>query len=395
MTRIARSVAAIPPSGIRKFFDLAATMDGVISLGVGEPDFVTPWHVREAGIAALEQGYTSYTSNSGLLELRKEVSRYLLERFAVDVHPESEVLITVGASEGIDLAIRAMTNPGDEILVVEPCFVAYEAIIRMAGGIPVNIHTTSETDFTLTPQHIREKVTAKTKAIIFSFPNNPTGATMTRKQFNEIAKVIRELDLLVISDEIYAEMNYSGHPVSFASLPSMRERTLILSGFSKAFAMTGWRVGYAAGPQDLIQAMTKIHQYTMMCVSTTAQMAAVEALKNGFDEMRRMVESYHQRRNYITRALRAIGLQTHEPQGAFYAFPNIEVTGLSAADFAEKLLLEEKVAVVPGDVFGASGKGHIRCSYATSIENLRESMTRIARFVDRQQQQKSSRSNFG
>lgn len=394
MTRIAQSVTAIPPSGIRKFFDLAATMEGVISLGVGEPDFVTPWHVREAAISALERGYTSYTSNSGLPELRHAIAHYLQKRYAVDVDPADEVLITVGASEGIDLAIRAITNPGDEILVVEPCFVAYEPIIRMAGGIPIKIHTTAETDFTLTPQHIREQATAKTTAIIFSFPNNPTGAAMSRKQFNAIAKVVRELDLLALSDEIYAELNYAGHPVSFASLPAMKERTILLSGFSKAFAMTGWRVGYATGPRDIIQAMTKIHQYTMLCVSTNAQMAAIEALKNGFDEMRRMVESYQQRRNYITRSLRMIGLQTHEPAGAFYAFPNIASTGLTSAEFAEQLLKEEKVAVVPGSVFGTSGAGHIRCSYATSIEHLREAMERMGRFVARRQQ-KSSQSHSG
>ena len=259
MTRIAENVRNMPPSGIRQFFDLAQTLEGVISLGVGEPDFVTPWHVREASIAALERGYTSYTSNSGLLELRKEISRYLFERFAVDVDPEREVLVTVGASEGIDLVIRAITNPGDEILVVEPCFVSYDPIIRMAGGVPVKIRTTKETGFTLTPDHIRQNVTHKTKAIIFSYPNNPTGAVMSRKQFMDIANVVRELDLLAVSDEIYAELNYTGHPVSFASLPGMRERTVLLSGFSKAFAMTGWRIGYATGPEDVIQAMTKIH----------------------------------------------------------------------------------------------------------------------------------------
>lgn len=394
MTRIAQAVNTIPPSGIRKFFDLAHAMEDVISLGVGEPDFVTPWHIREAAIAALERGLTSYTGNSGLPELRKEISRYLMKRFAVEADPQDEVLITVGASEGIDLAIRAITNPGDEILVVEPCFVAYEPIIRMAGGVPVHIHTTNETNFTLTPEHIRKQVTARTKAIIFSFPNNPTGATMTRKQFMDIAKVVREFDLLVLSDEIYAELNYTGHPVSFASLPGMQDRTVLLSGFSKAFAMTGWRIGYATGPKDIIQAMTKIHQYTMLCVPTNAQMAAVEALRNGFDEMRRMVESYRQRRNYMTRALRMIGLECHEPQGAFYAFPSIESTGLSSSEFAEKLLVEEKVAVVPGSVFGESGAGHIRCSYATSIENLREAMARMAQFVNRYGKQ-TSQSHLG
>lgn len=383
MTRIAQSVQNIPPSGIRKFFDLAATMDDVISLGVGEPDFVTPWHIRETAISSLERGFTTYTSNSGLLELRREISRYMFERFAVDVDPEDEVLITVGASEGIDLVIRAITNPGDEILVVEPCFVAYEPIIRMAGGVPVKINTTIETGFTLSPEQIRKHATAKTKAIIFSFPNNPTGAVMSRKQFMGVAKVLRELDLLAVSDEIYAELNYTAHPISFASLPGMKERTIVLSGFSKAFAMTGWRIGYAAGPQDIIQAMTKIHQYTMLCAPISAQMAAIEALQYGFDEMQHMVESYRLRRNYVTRALHTAGLECREPAGAFYAFPNIESTGLTSSEFAEKLLLEEKVAVVPGNVFGESGEGHVRCSYATSIDHLREAMARLERFVAR------------
>ena len=391
MTRIAENVRNMPPSGIRQFFDLAQTLEGVISLGVGEPDFVTPWHVREASIAALERGYTSYTSNSGLLELRKEISRYLFERFAVDVDPEREVLVTVGASEGIDLVIRAITNPGDEILVVEPCFVSYDPIIRMAGGVPVKIRTTKETGFTLTPDHIRQNVTHKTKAIIFSYPNNPTGAVMSRKQFMDIANVVRELDLLAVSDEIYAELNYTGHPVSFASLPGMRERTVLLSGFSKAFAMTGWRIGYATGPEDVIQAMTKIHQYTMLCAPINAQMAAIEALRNGFDEMQRMIESYRQRRNFVIHALRAAGLDCHKPAGAFYAFPNIESTGMTSSEFAEKLIMEEKVAVVPGHVFGESGEGHVRCSYATSIDNLREAMARIARFVARHKKNKSQK----
>lgn len=391
MTRIAENVRNMPPSGIRQFFDLAQTLEGVISLGVGEPDFVTPWHVREASIAALERGYTSYTSNSGLLELRKEISRYMFERFAVDADPEREVLVTVGASEGIDLVIRAITNPGDEILVVEPCFVSYDPIIRMAGGVPVKIHTTKETGFTLTPDHIRQNATPKTKAIIFSFPNNPTGAVMSRKQFMDIANVVRELDLLAVSDEIYAELNYTGHPVSFASLPGMRERTVLLSGFSKAFAMTGWRIGYATGPEDVIQAMTKIHQYTMLCAPINAQMAAIEALRNGFDEMQRMIESYRQRRNFVIQALRAAGLDCHEPAGAFYAFPNIESTGMTSSEFAEKLIMEEKVAVVPGHVFGESGEGHVRCSYATSIDNLREAMARIARFVARHKKNKSQK----
>ncbi|WP_054949265.1 aminotransferase class I/II-fold pyridoxal phosphate-dependent enzyme [Numidum massiliense] len=394
MTRLAQAVQAIPPSGIRKYFDLAAQMEGVISLGVGEPDFITPWHVREAAISALEDGYTSYTPNSGLPALCREISRYLSKRFAVVTDPEEEILVTVGASEGIDLAIRAITDPGDEILLVEPCYVSYEPIIRLAGGVPVKIATTQATNFKLTPQHIREKVTAKTKAIIFSYPNNPTGAIMTRKELLEIAKVVQQLDLLVISDEIYAELTYTGHPVSFASLPGMKDRTVLLSGFSKAFAMTGWRIGYAAGPRDIVQAMTKIHQYTMLCAPINAQMAALEALQHGFSDMRRMVDSYAQRRNYVTHALREIGLDSFEPEGAFYAFPDISATGLSSDQFAERLILEEKVAVVPGHVFGSSGEGHVRCSYATSIEKLREAMARMERFVARYAKQ-HSRTHLG
>ncbi|GAB7387927.1 aminotransferase class I/II-fold pyridoxal phosphate-dependent enzyme [Bacillaceae bacterium] len=381
--RISRVVSAIPPSGIRRFFDLASTMDGVISLGVGEPDFVTPWRMREACISSLERGYTTYTSNSGLPELRKEIVKYLARNFQLDYHPDKEVIVTVGASEGIDLAIRAIIDPGDEVLIVEPCYVSYDPIVRLAGGVPVKVKTTKENAFKLTAQQIEQAVTAKTKAIIFCFPNNPTGSVMRREDLQAIVPVLVKHDLLVVSDEIYAELTYSGKHVSIASLPGMKERTILISGFSKAFAMTGWRVGYAAGPADIIQAMTKIHQYTMLCAPIMSQMAAIEALRNGEEEKERMVESYEVRRNYIVHAFREIGLDCHAPEGAFYAFPSIEATGLSSQEFAEQLILEEKVAVVPGDVFGAGGEGHIRCSYATSMEGLRKAIARMGRFVEK------------
>lgn len=386
-SRVARTVAAIPPSGIRKFFELAATMDDVVSLGVGEPDFVTPWNIREACISSLERGYTTYTANSGLPELRREISKYLSRQFEVEYDFNQEVVVTVGASEAIDLALRAIIDPGDEVLVVEPCYVSYDPVVRLAGGIPVAIRTTRETEFKLTAEQIREKVTPRTKAIIFCFPNNPTGSVMTREELSDIARVISEYDLLVLSDEIYAELTYSGKHYSFAAIPGMIERTVVISGFSKAFAMTGWRVGYAAGPRDIIQAMVKIHQYTMLCASIMAQKAAVEALRKGLPEKDRMVESYRQRRNYIVKALSEIGLDCHQPGGAFYAFPSIAASGMTSDEFAEKLILEEKVAVVPGFVFGPSGEGHVRCSYATSLEQLQKAVERIGRFMERRRQE--------
>jgi aminotransferase len=381
--RLSSTVAALKPSGIRRFFDLAASMEGVISLGVGEPDFVTPWRVREACISSLERGYTAYTSNAGLLELRKEIHKYLQERFSVSYHPESEILVTVGASEAIDIALRAVTDPGDEVLVVEPCYVSYEPVIRLAGGIPVFLQTKAENQFKLTAEELEAKITPRTKAIIFCYPNNPTGSTMTREEWNKLIPILKKHDLLVLSDEIYAELTYDHRHASIAALPEMKERTILISGFSKAFAMTGWRLGYVCAPPDLLSGMLKIHQYTMLCAPVMAQMAAVEAMRHGRGDMERMVESYKQRRNYIVQGFRQMGLSCHEPQGAFYAFPSIKSTGLSASTFAERLLLEEKVAVVPGDVFGESGHGHIRCSYATSLEQIERALERIHRFVSR------------
>lgn len=378
--RISQTVEAIPPSGIRRFFDLASSMEGVISLGVGEPDFVTPWNVREASIFSLERGYTTYTSNNGLPELRKEIAHYLSQSFQTEYNPDTEIIVTVGASEAIDIAFRAILDPGDEVLVVEPCFVAYEPLVRLAGGVPVSILTTQENDFKLTPELIEEKITPKTKAIMISFPNNPTGSIMTEEELVAISQVIEKHDLLVISDEIYAELTYDQKHTSFASIPKMWDRTILISGFSKAFAMTGWRIGYVCAPQDITQAMLKIHQYAIMCAPIMAQKAALEALQNGLEIKDRMVESYKHRRNYVVKAFRDIGLSCHQPEGAFYAFPSIRSTGLSSADFAEQLLLKQKVAVVPGNVFGASGEGFIRCSYATSLDNLQEALQRIGEF---------------
>ncbi|WP_139491107.1 aminotransferase [Brevibacillus dissolubilis] len=382
-SRLAKTVDSLKPSGIRRFFDLAASMEGVISLGVGEPDFVTPWRVREACISSLERGYTAYTSNAGLLSLRKEIDHYLQDRFSLHYNPETEMLITVGASEAIDIALRAILNPGDEVLVVEPCYVSYEPVIRLAGGVPVFLHTTAENNFKLTAEELEEKISRKTKAIIFCYPNNPTGSTMTHEEWEQLLPIIKRYDLLVLSDEIYAELTFAKRHESIASLPGMKERTILISGFSKAFAMTGWRLGYICAPPDLLTGMLKIHQYTMLCAPSMVQMAAIEALKYGMDDVDRMVESYKQRRNFMVEALCEIGLACHQPEGAFYVFPSIASTGLTASEFAERLLLEEKVAVVPGDVFGDSGRDHIRCSYATSLAQLEEAMERMGRFVKR------------
>ena len=382
-SRLSSTVASLKPSGIRRFFDLAASMEGVISLGVGEPDFVTPWRMREASISSLERGYTAYTSNAGMLELRVEIAKYLEERFSVSYHPEKEILVTVGASEAIDIALRATLDPGDEVLVVEPCYVSYEPVIRLAGGVPVFLKTKMENQFKLTPEELEKHITARTKAIIFCYPNNPTGSTMSAEEWQALLPILQKNDLLVISDEIYGELTYGRMHDSIAALPGMKERTILISGFSKAFAMTGWRLGYVCAEPELLAGMLKIHQYTMLCAPTMAQMAALEALRHGRSDMERMVESYRQRRNYVVDGFRHIGLDCHEPEGAFYAFPSIASTGLSAADFAEKLLMEEKVAVVPGDVFGESGHGHIRCSYATSMEQLKKALDRMEHFVSR------------
>lgn len=379
--RLSKKVQSIQPSGIRRFFDLASSMDNIISLGVGEPDFVTPWNVREASISSMERGFTAYSANAGIIELREAISNYMTSRFSVDYDPESEILVTVGASEAIDVGMRAILDEGDEVIVVEPSFVSYAPLVSMAGGVPVAVGTNIDTDFKVTAAQIEAVITDRTKAMMLCFPNNPTGSTMNKEELKEIAELAERHDLLVFSDEIYAELTYDEEHVAFSSLEGMKERTVIISGFSKAFAMTGWRLGFVCAPKDLLSAMLKIHQYSLMCAPTMAQYGALEALQTGMDDVYRMKQSYKQRRNYFVKSFSEIGLECHTPGGAFYAFPSIEKTGLTSEQFAEKLLLEERVAVVPGHVFGEGGEGHIRCSYATSMENLEQSVERIGRFL--------------
>lgn len=380
---LSQTAEHLKPSGIRRFFDLAAGMEGVISLGVGEPDFVTSWSVREAAILSLEQGYTSYTANAGLLSLRQEIANYMKKTFHVDYCPNNEMIVTVGASQALDIAMRAIVDHGDEVIVIEPCFVSYGPVVSLAGGKPVLIQSLKENDFKILPSQIEAAVTSRTKAIMICSPNNPTGTLLSRAELEQIALVAKKYDLLVISDEIYAELCYDEAYTSLAAIDDMRERTILISGFSKGFAMTGWRLGFVCAPEEIAQAMLKIHQYSIMCAPTMAQFAAVEALKNGQEDVEEMRKSYRRRRNYFVQSLNEIGLTCHNPGGAFYAFPSIESTGLSSEQFAEKLLLEEKVAVVPGNVFGESGEGHIRCSYASSMEQLQESIKRMKHFVDK------------
>lgn len=381
--RVAKSVAAIPPSGIRRFFDIVSQMEDVISLGVGEPDFVTPWRIREAAIYSIERGYTQYTSNWGLLELRQEIARLLDRRYGVEYRAEGEIVVTVGVSEGLDLALRAILNPGDEVLIPEPCYVSYRPCTTLAGGVPVPVGSTAETGFRTRIDALEAAVTSRTRAILLNFPNNPTGATLRRQDLERIARLAEAHDLIVISDEIYSELTYDGKHVSFAALPGMQNRTILLNGFSKAFAMTGWRIAYAAGPGDLIAAMTKIHQYTMLAAPIMAQKAALEACRSGEPEMEAMVAQYDERRRFFVKGLNDIGLETLTPEGAFYAFPSIRSTGLDCVEFAEQLLMEERVAVVPGTAFGEGGDGHVRCSYAASVEHLREALVRIERFLEK------------
>ncbi|AGX05985.1 hypothetical protein B14911_24581 [Bacillus sp. NRRL B-14911] len=381
-TYISAKVDQLKPSGIRRFFDLAAGMEGVISLGVGEPDFVTPWSVREAAILSLEQGYTSYTANAGLLELRQEIASYMGKNFGVQYEPESEIIVTVGASQAIDIALRAILDQGDEVIVIEPCFVSYAPLVSLAGGTPVSVQTRKEDDFKILPSQLEQAITQRTKAILLCSPNNPTGTMLSGKELEAIAAVAEKHDLLVLSDEIYAELVYDEEYTSFASISGMKERTLLISGFSKGFAMTGWRLGFICAPKEISQAMLKIHQYSMMCAPTMAQFAALEALRTGRGDVESMQKSYRRRRNYFVQSLEDVGLPCHIPGGAFYAFPSIEGTGLTSEQFAEQLLLEEKVAVVPGNVFGESGEGHIRCSYASSMEQLQEAVKRIGRFLE-------------
>jgi len=378
---IAQKVATLPPSGIRKFFDLLACMEDVISLGIGEPDFVTPWHIREAGIYSLEKGYTMYTSNSGMPELRQELASYLERHYGVNYHPEQEILITTGSSEGLDLVMRAIINPGDEVIIPNPCYVAYSADIILAGGVPVIIPTDEKNNFVIRATDIEAKITQQTKAILIGYPSNPTGAVMSKREADAIAQLVKKHDLLVISDEIYARLVYGAQHICFPSLPGMKKRTILVSGFSKSYAMTGWRLGYIAADRHFIQALTKIHQYTMLSAPTMTQMAAIEALRNGETEVEKMVQEYNRRRRFMVKRLNEIGLSCFEPKGAFFAFPSIKCTGMSSEEFAEKLLLEEKVAVVPGTAFGPCGEGFVRCCYATSLPDIEEALRRIDRLI--------------
>ncbi len=380
---LTESIQKIAPSGIRKFFDLVATMDDAISLGVGEPDFVTPWPIREAGIYSLEKGRTYYTANAGLLELRQEICNYTERKYGIRYDPKKEVLVTVGGSEAIDLMIRCIINPGDEVIIPEPSFVCYKPCTQIAGGVPVIIETKEEDNFRLLPQQLKEKITDRTKLLILPFPNNPTGGVMSKKDLEAIAEVLKGTDIMVLSDEIYAELRYDdeGH-TPFSAIDGMRERTVVVNGFSKAFAMTGWRLGYAMGPEPIIKQMLKLHQYGIMSSPTTSQFAAIEALRSCDKETEKMRQEYNYRRRYIVDGFRAMGLSCYEPLGAFYVFPCISSLGMTSDEFANKLLQEERVAVVPGTAFGASGEGFVRCSYAYSIDSIGEALSRISRFVE-------------
>ena len=380
---LADTIVNIKPSGIRKFFDLVSEMKDAISLGVGEPDFDTPWHIRDEGIYSLERGRTFYTSNAGLKELKEEIANYLRRRVHVDYDDRHEILVTVGGSEAIDMAMRVMLNPGEEVLIPQPSYVSYEPCTIMAGGKPVIIELKAENEFRLTPEELLEHITDKTKLLVLPFPNNPTGAIMEQKDLEAIAKVIIEKDLYVLSDEIYSELTYKEDHVSIASIPDMQERTILINGFSKAYAMTGWRLGYACGPRKIIEQMTKLHQYAIMCAPTTSQDAAVEALRNGDDDVAMMREAYNQRRRYLVHAFKEMGLECFEPYGAFYIFPCIKEFGMTSEEFASRFLMEEKVAVVPGTAFGDCGEGFLRISYAYSLENLKEALGRMQKFIDR------------
>ena len=371
----------LKPSGIRRFFDIAAEMDHVISLGVGEPDFKTPWAIRQEAIRTLEKGKTWYTANAGLAELREEIARYLKDSVGVEYCPKNQILVSVGGSEAIDLCVRALVKPGDEVLIPEPSFVCYDPIVQLAGGTPVSIETKVENQFRLTPEELEEKITPRTKLLVLHYPNNPTGAVMKREHLEAIAPVIQRHDLLVLSDEIYSELTYSGKHVSIASLPGMDQRTVVINGFSKYFAMTGWRLGFAAGPAPILQLMVKIHQYAIMSASTMSQYAAVEALRHCRSSVAEMREEYNLRRRFLVDALNKMGLDCFEPEGAFYVFPSITSTGMTSEEFCETLLQKERVAVVPGDAFGKSGEGHVRISYSYSINYLKEALKRIQRFV--------------
>ena len=380
---LADKIVEIKPSGIRKFFDIVTEMKDAISLGVGEPDFDTPWHIRDEGIYSLEKGRTFYTSNSGLKELKEEICHYTKRKQGVTYDPNHEVLVTVGGSEAIDIGLRAMINPGEEVLIPQPSYVSYEPCAVLAGGVPVIIELKEENEFRLTAQELEDAITDKTKVLILPFPNNPTGAIMERKDLEAIAEVIRRHDIFVISDEIYAELTYKEKHVSIVEIEGMQARTILINGFSKAFAMTGWRLGYACGPREIVEQMTKIHQYAIMCAPTTSQYAAVEALRNGDDDVKEMRMAYNQRRRYLMNAFQEMGLECFEPFGAFYVFPCIKEFGMTSDEFAGRFLAEEKVAVVPGTAFGDCGEGYLRISYAYSLDNLKVAIGKLAAFVER------------
>lgn len=378
---LSKKAQELKPSGIRKFFDMLDSMTDVVALTVGQPDFVTPWHIREAGITSLEQGKTYYTSNAGLTEMRKEICSYLSRRFDL-TYSENEIIVTVGGSEAIDIAFRAILNDGDEVIIPTPCFVCYDPLVKMAGGVPVPVVTEEKDNFKLTPEKLKAAITPKTKLLVMPFPNNPTGAIMTKDELEEIADILRDTDIMVLSDEIYAEMTYGGKKhVSIASLPGMRERTVVVNGFSKAYAMTGWRMGYTAAPQPITKQMLKLHQFAIMSAPTTSQFAAIEALKNGDSDIEYMVEEYDMRRRYLVDGLRELGIPCFEPEGAFYVFPNVGVFGMPSDEFCERLLYEGRVAIVPGTAFGECGEGFARISYAYSLAHIKEALERIAAFV--------------
>ncbi len=381
-------VTSLKPSGIRKFFDIVSEMKDAISLGVGEPDFDTPWFIRDEGIYSLEKGKTFYTSNAGLKDLRKEIAAYIKRTQALNYDPDNEIIVTVGGSEAIDIGLRAVINPGDEVIIPQPSYVSYEPCALLAGAKPVIINLKAENEFRLTPQELIEAITEKTKVLILPYPNNPTGAIMERGDLDKIAKIVVEKDILVMSDEIYSALTYKGRHVSIASLEGMKERTILINGFSKAYAMTGWRLGYACGPKDIIKQMTKIHQFAIMCAPTTSQYAAVTALKKGDEAVEQMRLSYNQRRRFLMNAFKEMGLDCFEPYGAFYVFPCIKEFSMTSEEFATKLLMEEKVAVVPGTAFGDCGEGFLRISYAYSLENLKEAVARIHKFVNKLRQSK-------
>lgn len=375
------TVSDIKPSGIRRFFDIAQSMEGVISLGVGEPDFATPWHIRNAGIASLNKSKTRYTSNAGLITLREEISKYIKRTLDVEYDPQSQILVTVGGSEGIDAVIRTLVAPGDEVIIPQPSFVCYEPLVKLAGGVPVILQTRAEDEFKVTPELLREKLTPKTKMLLLTFPCNPTGAIMEEKDLQKLADVLQDTNVVVLSDEIYSELTYEKKHTSIACIESMRDRTVIINGFSKAFSMTGWRMGYACGPKAIIEQATKIHQFAIMSAPTTAQYAAIEALKNGQSDVEAMAVEYDFRRRFIVSGFNKLGLTCREPKGAFYAFPSIKSSGLDSETFCERLLYSQKVALVPGTAFGAGGEGHVRASYCYSVSHIKEALARIENFL--------------